>query len=202
MALPFECKRRSQLSTCRLVPSPPSCSRKRVVTNPTFRCLRYLQLASSYFGRCVVICCWCCCSAPIESMTLRSILSVRLRLAMLIGSVRYGICECHRDLKGLVGLSRMRDAPQTVPIQRRIVDNGNLESCLVHPICERLMPSARICGAVHENKFSRLPALSLSSEQATFWDIGSCTCVSGGWSGTPETRPHPRRARTGCQDAR
>lgn len=50
MALPFECKRRSQLSTCSLVPSPPSCSRKRVVTNPTFRRLRYL-LAYSFISR-------------------------------------------------------------------------------------------------------------------------------------------------------
>ncbi|KAF1933504.1 uncharacterized protein M421DRAFT_198936 [Didymella exigua CBS 183.55] len=34
VALPVECKRRS---ACSLVPSPPSCSRKRVITNPTFR---------------------------------------------------------------------------------------------------------------------------------------------------------------------
>ena len=35
--LPFERKRRSQLSTCSLVPSPHSCNRKRVITNPTVR---------------------------------------------------------------------------------------------------------------------------------------------------------------------
>ena len=55
MALPFECKRRPQLSTCSLVPSPPLCSRKGSSQTPRFGVFGTCIFAGSEIGRCVVI---------------------------------------------------------------------------------------------------------------------------------------------------